>query len=123
VLFYLFMFINYYYYLLFRHLAILFNGLVSRNTGSTPLIGSKVIRDRASDGSVWSEKGPRISPTPEPDQSCVRSEVDQMLCIQLLVLFINSLCKIKLSNQIKNDQNRGFIRLDCLVVYSLVNMG
>jgi len=34
--------------------------VVSRNTGSAPLIGSKVIRDRASDGSVWSEKGPRI---------------------------------------------------------------
>jgi len=29
----------------------------SRNTGSAALIGSKVIRDRASDGSVWSEMG------------------------------------------------------------------
>ena len=30
------------------------------NTGSVPLIGSKVIQDRTSHGSVWSEKGPRI---------------------------------------------------------------
>jgi len=52
--------------------------VVAGNTGSAPLIGSKVIRDRASDGSVWSEKGPRIPSTPQPDQSCVRSEVDQM---------------------------------------------
>jgi len=43
---------------------------------SAPLIGSKVIRDRASDGFVWSEKGPRISPTPEPDQCPVRGEPD-----------------------------------------------
>jgi len=50
---------------------------ISGNTSSAPLIGSTVIRDRASDGSVWSEKGPRIHPMPEPDQSCVRSEVDQ----------------------------------------------
>jgi len=34
--------------------------VVSGNTGSAPLIGSKVIRDRATDGSVWSETGPRI---------------------------------------------------------------
>jgi len=34
--------------------------VVSGNRGSAPLIGSKVIRDRAADGSVWSEKGPRI---------------------------------------------------------------
>jgi len=47
------------------------------NTGSVPLIGSKVIRDRACDGSVWSEKGPRIRATPKPDQSCVRSGADQ----------------------------------------------
>ena len=52
--------------------------VVSGNTGSAPLIGSTVIRDRACDGSVWSEKGPRIHPTPEPDQSCVQSEVDKM---------------------------------------------
>jgi len=35
-------------------------GVVSGNTGSVPLIGSEVIRDRASNGSVWSEKGPQI---------------------------------------------------------------
>jgi len=29
------------------------------NTGSAPLIGSKVIRASASDGSTWSEKGSR----------------------------------------------------------------
>jgi len=34
--------------------------VVSGNTGSAPLIGFKVIRDRASDGSVWSEKGSGI---------------------------------------------------------------
>jgi len=34
--------------------------VVTGNKGSAPLIGSEVIRDRASDGSVWSEKGPRI---------------------------------------------------------------
>jgi len=50
----------------------------SGNPGSAPLIGSKVIRDRASNGSVWSEKGPRIRPTPEPDQSCVQSKAGQM---------------------------------------------
>jgi len=47
--------------------------VVSGNIGSAPLIGSKVIRDGASDGSVWREKGPRIRHTPESDQSCVRS--------------------------------------------------
>jgi len=31
---------------------------VSGNTGLAPLIGSNVIRDRASDESVWREKGP-----------------------------------------------------------------
>jgi len=30
---------------------------VSGNTGSAPLIGSEVIRDRESNGSIWSEKG------------------------------------------------------------------
>jgi len=50
---------------------------VSGNTGSVPLIGSKVIRDRASDGSICSEKGPQIRPAPEPDQFCVWSEADQ----------------------------------------------
>ena len=50
--------------------------VVSGNTGSAPLIGPKVIGDHASDGSVWSAKGPRMRPTPEPDQSCVRSEAD-----------------------------------------------
>jgi len=44
--------------------------VVSGNISAAPLIGSKVIRDRASDGSVWSEKGPRVSLTPELDQSC-----------------------------------------------------
>jgi len=51
--------------------------VVSGNTGSAPLIGPKVIGDHASDGSVWSAKGPRMRPTPEPDQSCVRSEADR----------------------------------------------
>ena len=38
---------------------------ISGNKGSAPLIGSKVIPDRASDGSVWSEKRPWIQgPTP-----------------------------------------------------------
>ena len=31
--------------------------VVSGNTGSAPKIGSKVIRDRASNRSVWSERG------------------------------------------------------------------
>jgi len=53
--------------------------VVSGNTGSAPLIGSKVIWDRSSDGSVWREKGPQIRPTPEPDQSCVQSEADKTL--------------------------------------------
>jgi len=43
--------------------------VVSRNTGSAPLIGSKVILDRAS--------APRIRPTPGPDQSCIQSEADR----------------------------------------------
>jgi len=44
--------------------------VVSGNTGSAPLIGSKVIRDRASDGSVWNEKGSRIQgPTPNQTQT------------------------------------------------------
>jgi len=51
---------------------------VSGNTGSAPLIGSKVIRDRAFGGSIWSENGTRMRPTPETDQFCVRSEVNQM---------------------------------------------
>ena len=51
--------------------------VVSGNTGSAPLVGSKIIRDRASDVSVWSENGPRIRPTPEPDQSCNQSEADR----------------------------------------------
>ena len=51
--------------------------VVSGNTGSAPLIGSKAIRGCASDGSVWSEKGPRICPTAEPDQSYIRSEADR----------------------------------------------
>jgi len=42
--------------------------VVSGNTGSAPLIGYKVIRYRASDGSVWSEKGPRIQ-GPMPNQT------------------------------------------------------
>ena len=43
---------------------------VSRNMGSAPLIGSKVIRARASGGSVWSEKGPRIQDlTPNQTQT------------------------------------------------------
>ena len=50
--------------------------VVSGKAGSALLIGSKVIRDRASDGTVWSEKGPRIRPTPEPYQSCVRGGPD-----------------------------------------------
>ena len=29
----------------------------SGNTDAAPLIGSNVVRDRASDGSAWSEKG------------------------------------------------------------------
>jgi len=37
--------------------------VVSGNTGSAPLIDSKVIRDRASDGSVWSEEGPNQTQT------------------------------------------------------------
>ena len=41
---------------------------VSGNTGSAPLISSKVICDRASDGSVWSEKGPRIQGS-KPNQT------------------------------------------------------
>jgi len=53
------------------------NGCRFRKHRFGPLIGSKVIRDRASDGSVWSEKSLRIRPTPESDQSCVRSEADQ----------------------------------------------
>ena len=46
---------------------------VSGNTGSAPLIGSKVIRDRVSNESVWSEKGssdPR--PDAKSDANCVR---------------------------------------------------
>jgi len=53
------------------------NRVVSRNTGSVPLIGSEVIRERASGKSVWSKKGSRICPTLEPEQSCIRSEADQ----------------------------------------------
>ena len=53
--------------------------VISGNTGSAPLIGSKVIQDRVSDESVWIKEGPRIRPTPEPNQSCVRSEADQTL--------------------------------------------
>ena len=34
--------------------------VVSGNMGLVPLIGPKTIRDRASDRSAWSEKGPRI---------------------------------------------------------------
>jgi len=51
---------------------------VSGNTGSTPLIGSKVIRDRASDGFVWSEKG-SLDPRSDAksDANCVRSETDR----------------------------------------------
>jgi len=38
---------------------------VSGTTGLASLIGSKLIWNRASNGSVWSEKGPRIQgPTP-----------------------------------------------------------
>ena len=33
---------------------------VSGHTGSAPIIGSKLIRGRGSDGSVWSERGLRI---------------------------------------------------------------
>jgi len=52
--------------------------VVSRNTGSAPLIGSKAIQDRASDGSVWSEKGPRnLRSDAKSDAKCVRSETDR----------------------------------------------
>ena len=50
--------------------------VVSGNTGSAPLIGSKVVRDRVPNRSVWSEKGPRIRPTPEPDLRPVRGGPD-----------------------------------------------
>ena len=48
---------------------------VSGNTGSAPLIGSKVIWEHTSGGSVWSEKGPGIQgPTRNQTQtaSCPR---------------------------------------------------
>jgi len=53
--------------------------VVSGNTGSAPLIGSKIIRDRGSGGSVWRgpAKGPQIRPKSEPDQSFVWSEADR----------------------------------------------
>jgi len=48
------------------------------NTGSALLIGSKVIRDRASVRSIWSEKG---SSDPQSDTksdaNCVWSEADR----------------------------------------------
>jgi len=52
---------------------------VSGNTGSEPLIGSKVIRDRGSDESIWSEKG-SLNPSSDAksDINCVRSESDRM---------------------------------------------
>jgi len=52
---------------------------VSRNTGSAPLIGSKVIRDRAPGGSVWRKKGssdPRSDA--KSDANCVRSAAERM---------------------------------------------
>jgi len=42
--------------------------VVSGSTGSAPLLGFKGIRDRASDGSVWSDKGPWI-PGPTLNQT------------------------------------------------------
>jgi len=50
--------------------------VVSRNMGSAPLIGSNVIRDCASGGSVWSEKGPRD--TSYARARPVQSKADQM---------------------------------------------
>jgi len=34
--------------------------VISGKAGLAPLIGSEIIWDRASDGSVWSERGPLI---------------------------------------------------------------
>ena len=50
--------------------------VVSGNTGSAPLIGSKVIQDRVYDGFVWSEKGPRIYDS-MPNQTQTASEADR----------------------------------------------
>ena len=52
---------------------------VSGNAGSTPLIGSKVIRDHASNGSVWSGKVSLDSRSDgKSGPNSVRSEVDRM---------------------------------------------
>jgi len=51
---------------------------ISGNTDSAPLIGSEVIQNCRSDGSVWSEKGssdPRFDT--KPDTNCDRSEADR----------------------------------------------
>ena len=51
---------------------------VSGNTSSAPLIGSKDIQDRVSDGSVWSEKGPSDPRSDaKSDTNCVWSEPDR----------------------------------------------
>jgi len=50
---------------------------VSGNTGLAPLIGSKLVSDRALDGSVWREKGfsdPKSDT--KPDANCIRTEAD-----------------------------------------------
>jgi len=53
--------------------------LLFPDTGSAPLISSKVIRDRASDRSIWCEKG-SSDPMSDAklDAKCVCSGADQM---------------------------------------------
>ena len=52
---------------------------ISRNAGSAPLTGSKVLQDRGSDGSIRREKGssdPRSDA--KSDANCVQFEADLM---------------------------------------------
>jgi len=52
---------------------------VSGNTGSAPLIDSRVIRDYTSDGSVWSETGSSdLRSDAKLDAHCALPETDQM---------------------------------------------
>ena len=57
---------------------------VSRNTGSAPLTGSRIIWDHALDGSVWSKKdSPHSRSGAKSDTNCVRSESDLNLNEQI----------------------------------------
>ena len=67
--------------------------VISGNNGSAPLIGSEDNQDRASDGSVWSEKEPRIHGPMRPNARCEDCEEENRLslcdiCVKLWNRFI-----------------------------------